>query len=162
VCEPHDGQRRETRMQMFGGKRFERFFRAAAGLDVDKTDIKRFQDLLLHKLHDMILLAEATAEANDRDLICPQDLPITKGLQENMHAFRRMDEDIELAPILEQLAVYPPLTRDLSVDAERRLPIVVGGLGVAVARTFVTIDPQLTNPQTNDWERIGRVFDLLL
>jgi hypothetical protein len=149
-------------MQMFGGKRFERFFRAAAGLDVDKNDIQRFQGLILHKLHDMILLAEATAEANDRDLIYPQDLPITKGLQENMHAFRSMDEDIELAPILEQLAVYPPLTRGLSVDAERRLPMVVGGLGVAVARTFVTIDPQLTNPQTSDWERIGRVFDLLL
>ena len=31
-----------------------------------------------------------------------------------------------------------PLTRSLSVDAERRLPMVVGGLGLAVARTFVT------------------------
>ena len=68
-------------MHIFGGKRFERFFRAAAGLDVDKNDIQRFQDLILHKLHDMILLAEAAAEANDRDLIYPQDLPITKGIQ---------------------------------------------------------------------------------
>jgi Domain of unknown function (DUF1931) len=149
-------------MPVFGATRFERFFRAAAGLDVDKNDVKRFQEFLNAKLYDMILAAEITAAANDRDIIYPQDLPITKGLQESMHAFRAMEQEIELAPILEQLAAYPPPRRALTIETEQRLPMVVGGLGLAMARTLTTIDPELKNPQSDDWERVFRVFDLLL
>jgi hypothetical protein len=32
--------------------RFERFFRAAAGLDVDKSDLKRYSDFIDRKVHD--------------------------------------------------------------------------------------------------------------
>lgn len=149
-------------MPVFGVAKFERFFRAAAGLDVDKDDLKRYNEFVHHKVHDLLLIGQTTAEANNRDIIQPHDLPITKGLQECVHAFRKMDEDIELRPILEQLAGYPPLNLSLSEETEARLPLIIGGLSVALSRAFRIIDPETRNPSTEQWERAFRIFDLLL
>jgi hypothetical protein len=147
---------------VFGVEKFERFFRTAVGLDVDKDDLKRHREFVHRKLYDLLLIAQVTAEANSRDVIQTQDLPITKGLQENIHAFRKMDEEIELKPVLEHLTAFPPLHLVMSTETQDRLPLVVGGLTLALARTFTTIDPKVKNPQAEDWERAGRVFDLLL
>jgi uncharacterized protein DUF1931 len=70
--------------------------------------------------------------------------------------------EIELKSILEHIAELPPLNLTYSYDTEERLPGVVGGLSVALARTFTIIDPDLTNPQTRHWERVFRIFNLLL
>src|SRR6266550_126396 len=103
-------------MPVIGVAKFERFFRVAAELDVDKDDLKRYSDFVEKKLYDLLLIGQATASANGRDIVEPQDLPITKGLQESTHAFRKMDEEIELAPILQRLATYPPLDRAPSAE----------------------------------------------
>jgi hypothetical protein len=149
-------------MAVFAVARFERFFRAAAEIDVDKNDLERFNDFIEQKLYDLLLMAQATAAANLRDIVEPWDLPITKGLQESTHAFRKLDDDIELEPILARLAAFPPLDRAPSEETEARLPEIVGGLGVALARTFRVIDPELKNPRSEHWERVFRIFDLLL
>ena len=149
-------------MPVFGVAKFERFFRAAAELDVDKNDLKRYSDFVERKLHDMLLIGQTTAGANARDIIEPWDLPITKGLQESMHAFRKLDEEIELEPILGRLATYPPLDRALSEETEARLPAVVGGLSIALARILRVIDPDVKNPQSQHWERVFQVFDRLI
>jgi hypothetical protein len=142
--------------------RFERFFRIAADLDVDKDDLKRHNDFIGEQLYDLLLMAQGNAKANDRDIIEWRDLPLTKGLQESIHQFRKLDEDIELEPVLEQLATWPPLDVTLSEDAESRLPEVVGGLSLAVGRTIKIIDPEVRNPGSEHWERTFRIFDLLL
>ena len=142
--------------------RFERFFRVAAGLDIDKQDLKRYSDFINHKVYDLLIRGEAAAKANGRDIIQPFDLPITKGLQECVHAFREMDEKIELRPILEHLTARPPLDLAYSDETVARLPRIVGGLSVALARTFKIIDPDLKNPQAEHWERSFQIFDLLL
>ena len=36
--------------------KFERFFREAAGLDVDKDDVKRHSDFVYQKLYDLLLM----------------------------------------------------------------------------------------------------------
>lgn len=149
-------------MAVTGIQSFERFFRAAAGLDVDKADLKRHRDFVTHKLADLLLIAEAAAKANGRDVIELPDLPITKGLQERMHEYRDLDEEIELRPLLEQLADHPQLDLALSEEVEARLPSVAGALSLALARAFRIIDPTLANPQTEQWERAIRIFDLLL
>src|SRR6266850_7272070 len=123
--------------------RFERFFRLAAGLDVDKQDLKRYSDFINQKVYDLLIRAEAAAKANGRDIIAPFDLPITKGLQECIHAFRQMDEAVELEPILDYLTARPPLDLAYGEEIEARLPEVVGGLSVALARSFKIIDPAL-------------------
>jgi Domain of unknown function (DUF1931) len=63
----------------------------------------------------------------------PFDLPITKGLQECIHEFERLDEEIELRPILDRLATRPPLDPAYGEDVEARLPEIVGSLSVALA-----------------------------
>ncbi|MEV4708721.1 DUF1931 family protein [Actinoplanes sp. NPDC049316] len=149
-------------MPVFGVAKFERFFRAAAELDVDKDDLKRYSEFVERKLYGLLLIAQATAGANARDIVEPSDLPVTKGLQESMHAFRKLDEEIELEPILGRLTAYPPLDRALSQETEARLPAVVGGLSIALARTFREIDPGVKNPQSQHWERVFHIFDMLI
>jgi hypothetical protein len=145
-----------------GVAKFERFFRGAASLDIDKQDLKRYSDFVNHKLYDLLIRGEAAAKANGRDIIHPFDLPITKGLQESIHAFRKMDEDIELQPILDRLSVRPPLDLVYSEVTEARFPQIIGGLNVALARTFKVLDPELKNSRTEHWDRSFRIFHLLL
>jgi hypothetical protein len=149
-------------MRVMSVTKFERFFRRAAGLNVDKADLKRYSDFVNRKIYDLLLRGQAAAKANGRDIIEPFDLPITKGLQESIHAFRNLDEEIELQPILDDLLARPPLDLAYSVETEARLPAIAGGLSVALARTFKIIDPGLKNFQTEHWERSFRIFDLLL
>jgi Domain of unknown function (DUF1931) len=155
--------RNQKSVHVVGVTQFERFFRAAAGLDVDKSDLKRYSDFVNHKIYDLLLRGEAAAKANGRDIIEPFDLPITKGLQESMHAFRKLEEAIALQPILDALMARPPLNLACSVETEARLSEVAGGLSLALARTFKIIDPDLKNPpQSEHWERSFHIFDLLL
>jgi hypothetical protein len=149
-------------MPALGVTKFEHFFRAAASLDVDRNDVKRYQDFVNQKLYDLLLLGQAHAKADGRDIIEPHDLPITKGLQESIHAFRDVDAEIELRPILEYLAIRPPLEAALSESTEARLPGIIGGLSVALARTFKIIDPGVRRLNAGEWDRAFRVFDLLL
>jgi len=44
--------------------KFERFFRSAASLEVDKADLKRYSDFVQRKTYDLLLMAEAKAKAN--------------------------------------------------------------------------------------------------
>ena len=149
-------------MALMSIPKFERFFRLAASLDVDKADLNRYDEFVNHEIYDLLLRAQATAKANARDIIFPQDLPITKGLQERIHEFRTIDEQIELQPILDRLAARPPLDLAYSEETEARLPSIAGGISVALAQTFKVIDPDLRNPQTEHWETVLRIFYLLL
>jgi hypothetical protein len=142
--------------------RFERFFREAASLDVDKDDLKRLEEFLNHNIEDLLIRATAIARANLRQAIDVIDLPITAGLQERIFEFRRMDADIGLLPILNELTIRPPLDLPLSDEADAELPAVAGGLSVALAQTFKIIDSRLKNPSSEHWERSFRLFDLLL
>jgi hypothetical protein len=104
----------------------------------------------------------ATAKANDRDIVEPWDLPITKGLQANIHAFRKLDAETGLEGVLEQLAAWPPLELALADDTSVALPQIAGGLSVCLAQAFTIIDLNVKNPQTVQWERAFRLFNLLL
>jgi hypothetical protein len=42
-------------MPVMSVARFERFFRIAAGLDVDKKDLKRYSDFVNQKTHDLLM-----------------------------------------------------------------------------------------------------------
>jgi hypothetical protein len=145
-----------------GFTRFERFFRAASGVNVDRDDVRRYFDFVNDAIYDLMVIGQATAKANVRDVIEPWDLPITKGLQESIHAYERIEEEIELRPILESLAARPPLDTTLDEETENRLPAIFGGISVALARTFKEIDPEIKAVHTEEWERAFRVFRLLI
>ena len=145
-----------------GTHQIEHFFRAAAGLDVDKEDIKRYYDFVDQKVADLLLMAQRTARANKRVRVEFYDLPLTKGLQESVHAFEAMDIDIGLERILERTVPEPQFDRPYSDETEVRLPAIAGGLSLALARTFKIIDPETKHPATEQWERAFQVFNLLL
>ena len=144
-----------------GTHQIEHFFRAAAGLDVDKEDIKRYFDFVDQKVVDLLLMAQRTAKANDRIRVEPRDLPITKGLQESVRAFEALDLDVGLEPILDRAVPVPPLDLAYSDELETQLPVIAGGLTLAVARMFKIIDPQTKHPATEHWERAFQIFHLL-
>jgi hypothetical protein len=145
-----------------GFTKFEQFFRAASGVNVDRDDVRRYFDFVNDAIYDLTLMGQATAKANVRDVIQPWDLPITRGLQESIHAYERIEQEIELQPILESLAARPPLDATLDEETERRLPAIFGGISVALARTFKEIDPDIKAVHTEEWQRAFRVFRLLV
>jgi hypothetical protein len=56
-------------MELFGIARFERFFRQAAGIDIDKSDVRRFDDFVNDRIYALLLRAVAIAKANGRDVV---------------------------------------------------------------------------------------------
>ena len=140
---------------------FQRFFREAASLNVDKDDLKRFTDFIDVQAHDLAIIAWDTAKWNGRDVIEPPDLPLTKGLQECIREFSKLNNELDLLPALDQLTPRPPEVT-LSEEAEARMVEFVGGLSVALAKTFKIIDPKLTNPRTEHWEQAFKIFNLLV
>ena len=58
-------------MPLTGAHKFEQLFCKLAGLDVDKADIARYQDFINRKLYDLLLMAQATAKANNHIAIEP-------------------------------------------------------------------------------------------
>jgi Domain of unknown function (DUF1931) len=147
---------------VMGFTKFGRFFRAAAEVSVDRDDVKGYLDFVNDAIYDLLVMGQAAAKANARDIIEPWDLPVTKGLQESMHEFERMEEGIELRPVLDSLAARPPLDIALSEQAEERLPLVFGGISVALARTFKIIDAELEAVHTREWERTFSLFRMLI
>jgi hypothetical protein len=149
-------------MAAIGISKFQRLFRASAGVNVDKDDLKRCTDFVNRKLNDLLIIAEATARANIRDVVQPQDLPITKGLRESIYEFRKLDADIELAGLLGELEMLPPLDLALSDEAESQLPEVAGGLTVALAKMIRILDPGLKSPHAADWDHAIKATDVLI
>jgi len=149
-------------MAVTGVARFERFFRVVAGLDVDRDDLRRYGDFVDRKVRDLLVMGEAAAAANGRDVMLPSDLPITKGLQQSIHDFEEVEAELQLEPILDRLTPRPHLGVTLEVETDARLPRIVGGLSVALAHTFKLVDPKLKNPSSAHWECAFRIFDQLL
>ena len=149
-------------MSVMAVPKFERFVREAASLDVDKSDIKRYSDFVNEEIYDLLLVGQATAKANGRDVLERWDLPITKGLQESVHRFRRMDQDVELQPILDELAARPQLDVTLSEETTGRLAEIAGGVSVALAQAFRLLDTKVENPSSEHGERAFQLFRLLM
>lgn len=109
---------------------FERMFSEAADLDVDKNDLKRYQDFVHRKLADLLTRAEATAKANGRDVIELSDLPITKGLQESIHEYRRLDQGPGGAADARGARIRPLLDLAVADETDAALPEIAGALSV--------------------------------
>ncbi len=147
---------------VMGVKQFEKLFREAASLDIDKSDIKRLDDFINQRLHDLLLLAQSKAKANGRPVIDWIDVPVTKGLQENMHEFRAMDESLSLSEILDSLSKLPPMDLPYAAALESKIPEITGGITVSLAKVFKTVDPDLKNPGTEEWDKVEQLYRVLL
>ena len=147
---------------MNGIPEVSRFFRAAGDVDVDKDDVKRYWDFVDEKVDDIAIAGRDSARWNGRDVIAPQDLPMTRGLQEQMRAFSRLDEADELRRLLRESLRRPPEDVTFGEETEDVLVEVFGGMSLALARSFRIVDPEVRNPSTDDWERTFQLFRLLV
>ena len=147
---------------MTGIPEIQRFFRTAGGVDVDKDDVKRYWKFVDDEVADIVIAGRDTAKWNGRDVIAPQDLPITKGLQEQIRVFGKLEEADELRRLLRGTMRRPPEDVTLGDETEDVLIEVFGGLGVALARSFRLLDEHVTNPTTEHWDRALGLFRLLV
>lgn len=145
-----------------GFVKFERFVRTAGGVAADRNDMKRYLGFVNCTIYDLLLIGQAHAESNGRDIIEPPDLPITAGLQKTIHEFRKLDEEIELRPILDYIAARPPLSAAVSEETRHGLPEIFGGISVALARTLKILDPSARSIPPAEWDRAFGIFDLLI
>src|SRR5258705_3005891 len=129
-----------------GIHQIEHFFRAAASLEIDKEDIRRYYDFVDKKIVDLLLVAQHTAKANGRVAVEIRDLPIAKGLQESIQAFRVLDTDVGLERILESAIPEPRSDLPFSPEVERRLPEIAGGLNFVVGGRFKFIGAKTKQP----------------
>ena len=120
-------------MPVMGFTKFERFFRAAGGVSVDRDDVRRYLDFVNDAIYDLLLIGQATAKANIRDIIEPWDLPVTKGLQESGTGSSASRRSSSSEPVLESIAARPPLDYALSEATQARLPWLLGGISMALA-----------------------------
>ena len=149
-------------MAVVGFKKLELLFRKAASLDIKKNHAKEITDTVEQKLSDLLIAAERNAKMNGRDVIWEADLPITKGLQETIIGFRKLEEALEVRDILDFLATIPPLKYPLSVDLEDRLPEVVGALLVIMAKIMKEVDDNDRALDIKTIEKTKRIMDLTL
>jgi hypothetical protein len=139
----------------------ERFFRSVASIQIDKNDVRRFRNFVDQMIDDIAITGRNSAKWNERDVIAPQDLPITKGLQERMREFDKLDEAEEIRELLRQEVRRPPADVTFAEETEQLLPELFGGLSIALARSFRVIDPKLANPASEHWERAFDMFRLV-
>jgi hypothetical protein len=140
----------------------QRFFRAAGGVDVDKEDVKRYREFVDNEIDDIVTAGRDTAKWNGRDVIAPQDLPITAGLQEQIRAFGKLENADDLREYLRGTVRRPPGDVTFDDETEDVLIEVFGGLSVALARSFRLLDAQVKNPTTEHWDRAFDLFRLLV
>src|ERR1700738_5199791 len=88
----------------------ERFFHSAAAIKVDKNDLRRFREFVDEQIDSIAIAGRDAAKWNGRDVIVPQDLPITKGVQERMREFDKLDEAEEIRELLRQQLRRPLAT----------------------------------------------------
>ena len=149
-------------MPVMGFVKFERFFRAAGSVNVNRDDIKRYLDFVNDAIYDLLLMGQATAKANARDIIEPWDTPDhqgTAGKHPRVREHRRGDR-AQAHP--RPAGRPPPLDAALSEDTQARLPLIFGGISVALARTFQLVNAELKAVHNREWERAFSIFRLLI
>ncbi|AEA25639.1 Domain of unknown function DUF1931 [Pseudonocardia dioxanivorans CB1190] len=140
---------------------FERFFREVGGLNIDKQDIRRYRQFVDEMIDDIAITGRNAAKRNGRDVIAPADLPITKGIQERMREFDKLDVAPDVRELLRSDMRRPPSDVTFGEDTEDLLPELFGGMSVALARSFKVIDPRLVHPRTEQWEQTFQLFRLI-
>jgi hypothetical protein len=149
-------------MAVVGFTKLETLFRKAAGLDIHKGHAKDITDIVEQKLVDLLIAGERNANMNGRDVIWEADLPITKGLQETIIEFRKLEEEIDLKDVINMLTTFPPLKYPYSAELEEKLPEVTGALIVVMARIMQEVDDNDRALDHKTIEKTKKIMDLTL
>ena len=144
-------------MAVVGFTKLQEIFRKGASLDIHKGHAKEVTDIVEQKLYDMLVIAQKNAKYNGRDVIWVADLPITKGFEETIDQFKKLEEEIVVKDVTEMLATYPPVL-SLEVELENKLPEISGALLLTLAKVMKAIDPA---DRVVDHELINKAHEVL-
>ena len=148
-------------MAVVGYTKLEKLFKSIASLELKKGHAKDITDIVEEKLVDLLIAGERNANINGRDIINEGDLPITKGLQETIIEFRKLEEEIEIDDILKFLTTIPPLKYPLSVELEGKLSEIVGAILVVIAKVLKEVENNKLIDHKSI-EKTKRIMDLTL
>jgi Domain of unknown function (DUF1931) len=129
---------------------FERFFRSVASINVGSGSSSTSISLTF------AIAGRNSAKWNGRDVIVAQHLPIPKGVQKRMREFDKLDEADEIRELLRQVVRQPPGDVTFAEETQQLLPELFGGLSIALARSFRVVDPTVSSPSTEHWNRCSR------
>jgi len=149
-------------MAVVGFTKLEALFRKAASLDIHKEHAKEITDFVGKKVYDLLLAAEFSTNMNGRDVIWESDLPITKGFQEAIIEFRKLEEELPIEDIIEQLTHYPVLKYELSPEVEAKLPEITGTMLVIMAKVMRHLDDEPRTVNEKLIEKSKQILDLTL
>ncbi len=147
--------------RVVGFKKLEAVFRKAAGIDLDKSKADRITDIVEKKFHDLLLVAVEKAGYNGRDVIMEADMPLTRGFEESIREFKKLEEEVDLQDVLAFLEKIPPLKYPISAELEAKLPEYIGALMLIIARVLKEVGAD-RRPSTEDIDRTERILDLTL
>ncbi len=148
-------------MAVVGFHRLQELFRKAAGLDIAKGHAKEITDIVEQKLYDLLVVAQGSAKYNDRDVIWLSDVPLTKGMQNSMQEFKKLEEEVELKDILDRLATHPPIL-ELEVELENKLPEIAGALTIILAKIIKEIEPESKTVSHEAIQRAQKILDFTM
>ena len=147
--------------RVVGFKKLETVFRKAAGIDLDKSKADKITDIVEKKFHDLLLVAVEKAGYNGRDVIMEADMPLTRGFEESIREFKKLEEEVDIKDILAFLEKIPPLKYPISAELESKLPEYIGALMLIVARVLKEVGAE-RRPSSEDLEKTERILDLTL
>jgi len=149
-------------MSVTGAHKIEALYKKAAGLRIDKSKVKLISDVVDQKLYDLLIVAEANARYNGRDIIWMCDVPLTKAMKESMQRFKELEEELELQPILDHLAALPPLKYGLEEELEKKLPDLVGTLIYVMANITKEFSTKDKTVSAEDMEKAENILNLMI
>jgi len=147
--------------RVVGFKKIEAVFKKAASLELDKSKADKIIDIVEKKFHDLLLVAVEKAGFNGRDIIMSADMPLTKGFEESIREFKKLEEEVDLKDVLLYLEQIPPLKYPISKELEEMLPEYIGALMLIVARVLKHVGAD-KKTSVEDIEKTSKILDLTL
>lgn len=141
---------------------FARFFRLVANVNVEPQDAERYRQFVTRKLQEMVERAQAVAGANDRTNIRLCDLAIPNGLQRSMDAYRSLEPILDRDMTLRVTGIQPLHGDDCPHEIEQLLPVIAGGLAIALGRSFRIVDARLQRAYCLHWDTAFDLMELVL
>ena len=78
-----------------------------------------------------------------------------------MREFDKLEEAQEIRDLLRQVVRQPPADVTFADETEDLLPELFGGLSIALARSFRIVDPTVSHPSPEHWNRAFTLFRLV-
>jgi hypothetical protein len=148
-------------MAVVGAHKIEALYKSAAGLRLSKEKVKEISDVIDQKLHDMLLIGEANAKYNGRDVIWYSDLPLTKAFRESMQKFVQLEEELALQDVLDHMKSLPPMFT-LEVELENKLTEIVGTLVYILAKITKELSPNDSVVSADEMKAAERILNLMI